>query len=70
MATLTAKRRKRLRKSQFALPSKRKYPIDTRARAANAKGRALQQKRKGRLTAAQYKTVVRRANAVLKRKRR
>lgn len=70
MATLTAKRRKRLRKSQFALPAQRKYPIDTWARAANAKGRALQQKRKGRLTAAQYKTVVRRANAVLKRKRR
>lgn len=36
MARLTAKRRNKLPKSSFALPSKRKYPIDTKARARSA----------------------------------
>lgn len=33
---IKAAKRKRLPKSQFALPSKRKYPIDTKARAKAA----------------------------------
>ena len=40
MARLTYKRRKKLPKRQFALPSKRAYPIDTRQRAINALGKA------------------------------
>jgi hypothetical protein len=36
MAKLSASRRKALPKSSFALPSKRKYPIDTKARAKAA----------------------------------
>lgn len=54
MATMTAKRRKSLPRSAFALPSKRKYPIDTPARARNALARAAQ---KG--TASNYRTVAR-----------
>jgi len=42
MAKLTTKARKALPKSEFALPSERKYPVDTKARAANAKARAQQ----------------------------
>jgi hypothetical protein len=42
MARLTAKRRKRLSKRSFALPGKRKYPIDTKARARNALARVAQ----------------------------
>jgi hypothetical protein len=49
---LTAKRRKRLRKSSFALKKQRKYPLDTRGRAANAKARATQQYKKGRISKA------------------
>ena len=41
MAKLTTKRRKALPKSSFALP-KRRYPIDTRARGANALSRVSQ----------------------------
>lgn len=33
---ISAKKRRSLKKSQFALPSKRAYPIDTRARAKAA----------------------------------
>jgi hypothetical protein len=50
MATLKAKKRKGLAKGQFALPGKRKYPIHDRAHAANAKARAAQQVKKGKLS--------------------
>lgn len=36
MSRLTAKRRRALPRSAFAMPSIRKYPIDTRARARAA----------------------------------
>ena len=42
MARLSSKRRKKLKKNQFALPGKRKYPIDTKARARNALARVSQ----------------------------
>jgi len=42
MAKLTSKQRNKLRKSQFALPSQRKYPINDKAHAKNALARAAQ----------------------------
>jgi hypothetical protein len=39
---LTAKKRNRLKSSTFALPGKRKYPIDTPGRARNALSRVAQ----------------------------
>ncbi|MBD53014.1 MAG: hypothetical protein CL450_06940 [Acidimicrobiaceae bacterium] len=42
MAKLTSKQRNKLRKSQFALPSQRKYPINDKAHARNALARAAQ----------------------------
>lgn len=36
MSKLTARKRKRLRKTSFAIPSKRKYPIEDKAHARNA----------------------------------
>lgn len=42
MAKMTAKKRKRLPKTSFALPGKRKYPVDTKARARNALARVTQ----------------------------
>jgi hypothetical protein len=39
---LTAARRKRLKSTTFAIPSKRKYPIDTIGRARNALARVSQ----------------------------
>lgn len=74
MAALTSRKRRSLRKTQFALPKgsgpntkKNQYPIDTKKRAVAAKGRALQQRRRGKLSPSQYKTVVRKANAALRR---
>lgn len=46
MAKLTGKQRKNLPKSKFALPGKRRYPIDTKARARNALARAAQNESK------------------------
>jgi hypothetical protein len=50
MAKLTSSRRKKLPAKKFALSGSRKYPIDTRARAANAKARATQQFKKGKIS--------------------
>lgn len=41
------RKRSSLPKSQFALPSKRKYPIDTKARARNALSRSAQSNTEG-----------------------
>lgn len=67
---MTTKRRKSLRGSQFGLPGKRKFPIDTRARAANAKARATQQLNKGNITRAERDRIFARADRVLKKKKR
>ena len=42
MAKLTAKQRSKLRKSQFALPAQRKYPINDKSHARNALARVSQ----------------------------
>ena len=42
MAVLTEKARDKLRKSQFALPAKRRYPIHDLAHARNALARVAQ----------------------------
>ena len=52
MAKLTTKKRKKLKKGSFAIPSQRKYPIDTISRARNALARVAQHG-----TAAEKKTV-------------
>lgn len=70
MAELTVKRRKKLKKRQFALPGSRKYPIHDRSHAANAKARAQQQYKKGRISKSTRDRIFARANKVLRRKRR
>lgn len=42
MAKLTSRKRSRMKSTSFALPSKRKYPIDTANRARNALSRVAQ----------------------------
>ena len=64
---MKAKKRKSLKSSQFGLPGSRKYPIDTRARAANAKARATQQVKKGNLSLSSAAKIKARANRRLKR---
>lgn len=70
-AKLTSKKRRSLPKSKFALPAKGKgkdkYPIDTPGRAANAKSRATQQYKKGRISASNRSKINAAANRALKR---
>ena len=68
MAPLTAKQRKSLPKSEFALPGSRRFPVDTRARAANAKARATQQFEAGNISESTMRKIHAAANKVLKRK--
>jgi hypothetical protein len=58
--------RQKLKKSQFGLPGKRKYPVPDKEHAANAKGRAKQQLKKGKLSRSAYEKIVAKANKVLK----
>ncbi len=51
MAKLTAAKRKRIPKAKFGLPGERKYPMPDKKHAANAKARATQMFKRGRLTA-------------------
>jgi hypothetical protein len=67
---MRTKTRKKLKKSQFGLPGKRKYPMPDKAHAVNAKARAKQQRKRGKLSKSAYENVVARANKVIKRGKR
>ena len=64
MAKLTSKERKRLKGSSFAGPD-RSYPVEDKAHAVNAKSRAKQQFDRGKLSLAEYHTIVSKANRKL-----
>jgi hypothetical protein len=64
MSKLTTKARKKLPPSEFAL-SGRRYPVEDKAHARDAKARAAQQHNAGRLSAADKGKVDRKADAVL-----
>lgn len=66
MAVLTAKKRKALPASKFAGPD-RSYPVNDKAHAANAKARATQMERKGKLSASAADKIRAKANKVLKK---
>ena len=63
---LTQTQRDKLKKSQFGLPGKRKYPMPDKKHAANAKARAKQQRKKGKLSRSAYNKIVAKANRMLK----
>ena len=62
---MTAARRRSLPKTTFGLPGQRKYPMDTRGRAANAKARAAQMVDKGKLSPASAARIRAKANRIL-----
>lgn len=66
MATLNSKTRAKLPKKDFALPGERKYPVNDKAHAINAKARATQQENKGNISMATEKKIDAKANKVLK----
>jgi hypothetical protein len=65
MAELDTDDRKKLPKSKFAEPEKRKYPIEDKAHARNAKARASQAQNAGRMSKAEEKKIDRKADKVL-----
>jgi len=67
MAELSTDARKKLPKSEFAEPDKRKYPIEDKAHARNAKARASQAVKAGRMSKAEEAKIDRKADAVLKK---
>lgn len=70
MGRLKAAERKKLPDKDFALKKERKYPVEDRSHAANAKSRASEEERKGRLTKSQERTVDRAADRILKGEKR
>ena len=66
MAKLSAKGRKKLKKSQFGLPGSRKYPMPDKKHAANAKSRASQQYNAGKISKSTRDKIYAKANKKLK----
>ena len=64
MAKLSASARKKIPASQFAGPN-RSYPVPDRSHAANAKARASQAVKAGRMSKAQESKIDAKANRVL-----
>lgn len=70
MSKLSTKARKALPKSDFGLPGERKYPMPDKSHAANAKARASQAVKAGRMSPATEAKVDAKANKKLGRKKK
>jgi hypothetical protein len=66
MAKLSADARDKLPKSKFAEPDKRAYPVEDKAHARNAKARASQAVKAGRMSKTEEAKIDKKADAVLK----
>lgn len=69
MTKLSSEGRDHLPASKFAEPEKRAYPIEDKAHARNAKARAAQQVKAGRMSKAEESRIDKKADAVLGRKK-
>ena len=65
MAELSTKARNKLPAKDFAEPGKRAYPIEDKPHARNAKARASQAVKAGRMSKAEEKKIDKKADAVL-----
>ncbi|MGB6724692.1 MAG: hypothetical protein WBE74_02235 [Terracidiphilus sp.] len=65
---LSTKKRSKLPKSTFGLPGSRKYPMPDKSHAANAKARATQMEKRGKLSASAKASIDAKANRILGRK--
>ncbi len=65
MAELTTGKRDKLPAKDFAEPEKRAYPIEDKAHARNAKARAGQAVKAGRMSKAEAGRIGKKADAVL-----
>jgi hypothetical protein len=65
MADLSSKSRKGMKSSTFGLPGSRKYPMPDKSHAANAKARATQMVKAGKLSSSSAAKIRAKANRVL-----
>lgn len=70
MAKLTTKQRNKLPKSEFGMPGERKYPINNPAHAKNAKSRASQMEKAGKLSESAKAKIDAKANKMLHAKKK
>ena len=68
MAKLNAAKRNKIPKSEFGLPGERKYPIENKSHARNAKARASQMVNEGKLSPSSKAKIDAKANRVLGKK--
>lgn len=66
MSKLSTEARKDLPKGKFALPNEKRFPVEDKAHARNAKARASQAEKAGHLSKADKAKVDKKADAVLK----
>jgi hypothetical protein len=62
---LTTNSREHLKKKTFGIPSERKYPMPDKKHAANAKARATQMEKKGKLSSGEAAKIRAKANRIL-----
>ena len=67
MAKLTSKSRSKLPAAKFALPEQKKYPINDKAHAQNAKARASEMENKGKISASTKAKIDRASDRVIKK---
>lgn len=67
MAKLKAKTRNKLSGKDFAEPEKRAYPVEDKPHAKNAKARASQAVKAGRISKGEEAKIDKKADAVLRR---
>jgi hypothetical protein len=67
MAKLTTDKRKKIPDEKFAEPERRAYPIEDKAHALNAKARASQAVKAGRMSPAEESRIDKKAAVVLRK---
>lgn len=66
MAKLTTAKRKKVPAKEFGLPKERKYPMPDKSHAANAKARAKQMYKAGRISREEMERIWAKANKILR----
>lgn len=65
MSKLTSQQRKKLPKKEFGMPGEKKFPMPDKSHAANAKARASQMEKKGKISPSSKAKIDNKANKIL-----
>jgi hypothetical protein len=65
MAKLNAAKRNKIPKKEFGLPGEKKYPMENKAHARNAKARASEMENKGKLSPSSKAKIDAKADRIL-----